>query len=323
LVGSVFLTPKEILDKCDEVRFECQLFENWRKVQQQPQQSQQQYDIENGNGNSSNRKGSDVLSPVVSLDGNELTTPHIATSPTDTSEPSGSRRSMNYNNLFTLPYDEDEDSEYTRTPGGGEQQQRGSMGGSQQQQHPLLHRQNSSLATMPEHYWLSQSSLPHPGVAPNGITNCSYQHRSAMIPSTATTTAATNNRNRITNNLMINATSFSSDSDNDDSSHHHESINELDGSHDELDNYKNVNLEVFRTTIEQTVDVDGMVSLAMTRALTVPDLDNVAIPWAEYIGVVGGAKEVDKDGGNIIEACCLCETYDWLKRHENSSLDSM
>ena len=40
LVGSVFLTPKEILDKCDEVRFECQLFENWRKVQQQPQQQQ-------------------------------------------------------------------------------------------------------------------------------------------------------------------------------------------------------------------------------------------------------------------------------------------
>jgi len=35
LVGSVFLSPHEILSKCDEQRFECSLMENWRKIQQQ------------------------------------------------------------------------------------------------------------------------------------------------------------------------------------------------------------------------------------------------------------------------------------------------
>ena len=59
LVGSVFLTPKEILDKCDEVRFECQLFENWRKVQQQTQQSQQhqQQLYQRADSNGSTTKG--------------------------------------------------------------------------------------------------------------------------------------------------------------------------------------------------------------------------------------------------------------------------
>ena len=39
LVGSVFLSPEEILSKCDEQRFECDLMENWRKVLQQNQGS--------------------------------------------------------------------------------------------------------------------------------------------------------------------------------------------------------------------------------------------------------------------------------------------
>ncbi|KAL7537886.1 hypothetical protein ACHAXR_011720, partial [Thalassiosira sp. AJA248-18] len=39
LVGSVFLTPQDILSKCDEQRFECDLMGNWRKILQQQQVS--------------------------------------------------------------------------------------------------------------------------------------------------------------------------------------------------------------------------------------------------------------------------------------------
>ena len=35
LVGSVFLTPYDILSRCDEQRFECDMLENWRKIQRQ------------------------------------------------------------------------------------------------------------------------------------------------------------------------------------------------------------------------------------------------------------------------------------------------
>ena len=80
----------------------------------------------------------------------------------------------------------------------------------------------------------------------------------------------------------------------------------FDGSHDELDNYKNHDLEVLRNAVEETVDdVEGMLSLAMTRALT--EADDTVLPWGSG------------DSGSI-EASCLFETYDWLKRHEESQL---
>ena len=39
LVGSVFLTPHDILSRCDETRFECEMMENWRGMQRQQQRS--------------------------------------------------------------------------------------------------------------------------------------------------------------------------------------------------------------------------------------------------------------------------------------------
>jgi len=88
----------------------------------------------------------------------------------------------------------------------------------------------------------------------------------------------------------------------------------LDGSQDELDNYKNQDLDTLRTAVEDVVDgVEGMMSLAVTRALTVPeDASFDSLPWA-------GAQ----DNGSI-EASCLCETYDWLKRQDDTfGLDSI
>ena len=128
------------------------------------------------------------------------------------------------------------------------------------------------------------------------------------------------------NDLMINDASFSSDSeaDNNNNSHHDTMLDIMDdeiynptlfdGSRDELDNYKNQDLETLRTMIEEEIDeMEGMMSLAMTRALTEPeDASMESLPWA-------GAQ----DNGSI-EASCLCETYDWWKRcDEKSSLDSM
>ena len=122
--------------------------------------------------------------------------------------------------------------------------------------------------------------------------------------------------------LMINGASFSSsDSGVDDHHFHHESmyqdnydsepikVNALDGPHDELDNYRNVPLETLRTEIEASVDgVEGNVSLAVTRALTEPEGEDAdKLPWA-------GAQ----DCGSI-EASCLCETYDWWKKYDETA----
>ena len=49
----------------------------------------------------------------------------------------------------------------------------------------------------------------------------------------------------------------------------------------------------------------------MARALTKTEVTLVDLPWAEYM------EGEDDKSGSIIEACCLCETYDWLKRHES------
>ena len=137
-------------------------------------------------------------------------------------------------------------------------------------------------------------------------------------------------------NNMIHNGSFSSNDDvvsipEDNRSHHthHTAESIFDGaldhdSHDELDNYKNQDVEVFRSAIEESVDgVEGMLSLAMTRALTSPDA-SFELPWAEYVTLqTTNRLPVVDDNKNIIEACCLCETYDWLKRHERSSMDSV
>lgn len=102
-------------------------------------------------------------------------------------------------------------------------------------------------------------------------------------------------------NLMMADASFSSDSDDELGN-----PSAFDGSHDELDNYKNNDLEILRNTVEESVeDVEGMLSLAMTRALT--EGEDAVLPWGS------------EDSGSI-EASCLFETYDWLKRNENSPL---
>jgi len=122
------------------------------------------------------------------------------------------------------------------------------------------------------------------------------------------------------NDLMINDERFSSDSEGDVEAgerDHRDNIEDdpyypalFDGSRDELDNYKNQDLEMLRNTVEDAVEgVEGMMGLAVTRALTVPeDASFDSLPWA-------GAQ----DNGSI-EASCLCETYDWLK-HNDKNLD--
>ena len=104
-------------------------------------------------------------------------------------------------------------------------------------------------------------------------------------------------------NFMMADASFSSDSDDDLGN-----PSAFDGSNDELDNYKNRDLEMLRNTVEEAVDdVEGMLSLAMTQALT--EGDDTELPWGS------------EDNGSI-EASCLFETYDWLKRNEESPLDT-
>ena len=92
-----------------------------------------------------------------------------------------------------------------------------------------------------------------------------------------------------------------------------EELFDLDGSGDVLDSYKNQDLETLRTEIENRVDgAEGMLSLAVTRALTNPEENSMdSLPWS-------GAQD---DG--VLEASCLWETYDWLKRNENCSDDAV
>ena len=72
-------------------------------------------------------------------------------------------------------------------------------------------------------------------------------------------------------------------------------------------------LEALRTEIEDAVDgAEGMLGLAVTRALTDPEGNGAdGLPWS-------GARD---DG--VVEASCLWETYDWLKRNENCSDDAI
>ncbi|EJK47453.1 hypothetical protein THAOC_33818, partial [Thalassiosira oceanica] len=82
----------------------------------------------------------------------------------------------------------------------------------------------------------------------------------------------------------------------------------LDGSQDELDNYKNQDLEAFRSgVVSAVVGVEGMLSFAIAKALTEP-----------YETDIGEGDANNANG--IIEASCLCETYDWLKRVDRTNL---
>jgi len=217
--------------------------------------------------------------------------------------------SVNYNNMFALPYQD----EYEDTPGALSQQQRGG-------------------AAMPNHHEQNQ------------------QQQQQQNPQSMMFSTQEGSPTHYPNALMIHNSSFSSSDDSGIDMHTGHGMHALDnldtmidplynpglfdGSRDELDNYKNQDLETLRTAIEESVDgVEGMMSLAMTRALTEPDVDApLEMPWGT--GVVdggGGASQQQQhqqqgngnDGSNNLEASCLCETYDWLKRNEKSSLDSI
>jgi len=80
---------------------------------------------------------------------------------------------------------------------------------------------------------------------------------------------------------------------------------------DEFDNYKNQDLEIMRSGVEESVyGADGMMSLAMTRALMEDEEAELQPFW-------GGAEDPES-----IEANGLCETNDWLRKNEHSTLDS-
>jgi hypothetical protein len=108
------------------------------------------------------------------------------------------------------------------------------------------------------------------------------------------------------------------DNDNDDSNYYYSNKIQpdmllLDGSTDEFDNYKNQDLELLRTAIEQSINnVDMQLSLAITYAYT------TSIPISTCLGWFGGEEHHSR-----IEASCLCDTYDWLKTNELSTMDSV
>ena len=126
--------------------------------------------------------------------------------------------------------------------------------------------------------------------------------------------------------MLINDASFRSaasfndnnDNDNDDSNYYYSNKIQpdmllLDGSTDEFDNYKNQDLELLRTAIEQSINnVDMQLSLAITYAYT------TSIPISTCLGWFGGEEHHSR-----IEASCLCDTYDWLKTNELSTMDSV
>lgn len=83
------------------------------------------------------------------------------------------------------------------------------------------------------------------------------------------------------------------------------------GLQDEFDNYKNQDLEHMRSGVEGSVTgAEGMMSLAMTRALMEEEEEEeMNLNW-------GGAEDPES-----IEANGLCETNDWLRKNDNSTLD--
>lgn len=77
---------------------------------------------------------------------------------------------------------------------------------------------------------------------------------------------------------------------------------------DEFDNYKNQDLEFMRNGVEESVyGAEGMMSLAMTRALM--EEEEVNVDW-------GGAQDCPSMEANI-----FCEANDWLRKNEKASLE--
>jgi len=102
--------------------------------------------------------------------------------------------------------------------------------------------------------------------------------------------------------------SFSSNSNTDDV--YNEGGIVLDPLQDEFDHYKNQDLEYMRNGVEESVyGAEGMMSLAMTRALMEDEDADIKPSW-------GGAEDPES-----IEANGLCETNDWLRKNEHSTLD--
>ena len=80
---------------------------------------------------------------------------------------------------------------------------------------------------------------------------------------------------------------------------------------DEFDNYKNQDLEYMRNGVEESVyGAEGMMSLAMTRALMGEEDADVHPSWGE---AEGDPESMAANG--------LCETNDWLRKNEHSTLD--
>ncbi len=99
--------------------------------------------------------------------------------------------------------------------------------------------------------------------------------------------------------------------DNDDDRHHGDDTLPLDTLQDEFDSYKNQDLEYMRLGMEESVyGAEGMMSLAMTRALMEDEEDEAGLTmW-------GGAEDPES-----IEANGLCKTNGWLRKHDRSTLD--
>lgn len=101
-------------------------------------------------------------------------------------------------------------------------------------------------------------------------------------------------------NLMTNSTSFVDSPLSFDGG-------SCDGNHDELNDYKNQDLEILRNAIEESIEnVEGMMSLAISNALMHTD-----------------ESRLDRtlcDGS--IEASYLYQMYDWAKKNENPTVDS-
>jgi hypothetical protein len=111
--------------------------------------------------------------------------------------------------------------------------------------------------------------------------------------------------------------SLSADDDDDDG-YHHQSGNgargsgshQVDALQDEFDQYKNTDLEHMRNGVERSVrGSEGMMSLAMTRALMDDEADDVHPSWGE-------AEDPES-----IEANALCETNDWLRKNEFTTVE--
>eukprot|EP00587_Corethron_hystrix_P002708 CAMPEP_0113307086 /NCGR_PEP_ID=MMETSP0010_2-20120614/6079_1 /TAXON_ID=216773 ORGANISM="Corethron hystrix, Strain 308" /NCGR_SAMPLE_ID=MMETSP0010_2 /ASSEMBLY_ACC=CAM_ASM_000155 /LENGTH=726 /DNA_ID=CAMNT_0000161885 /DNA_START=652 /DNA_END=2832 /DNA_ORIENTATION=- /assembly_acc=CAM_ASM_000155 len=89
--------------------------------------------------------------------------------------------------------------------------------------------------------------------------------------------------------------------------------NRYDDFDDELDEYRDLDLEVMRKNVQSSVrDGDEMISEALTRALMDED---------ENSAYSGEERPDEEISDMVVEANTLCETIDWLKRNEEAHLE--